>query len=177
MRCLLPSLAQPLTATNGTLVLDGEGNIYGNTQAGGEIGGGAIFQLTRSGSEWTESVLHSFLQDSDGFYPTAGPVFDGQGNLYGTTAYGGSGTDQLCNGDVGCGTVYELSPSGSGIWSETVLYSFTGGNDGSNPFAGLILDGQGNLYTDDSLHLPRAEGDRAARNPKWCPGKGQSYPK
>ncbi len=83
----------------------------------------------------TESVLHSFTGgSSDGAFPFAGLIADSAGNLYGTTQGGGASNN---------GVVFKLAPGGT----ETVLHSFTGGSDGSNPlFAGLIADGAGNLY-------------------------------
>src|ERR1700690_656741 len=68
-----------------------------------------------------EKVLYSFQGGNDGDDPYAGLILDGSGNLYGTTAYGGTGS---CSS--GCGTVFELSPNGGGGWTETVLYSFAG---------------------------------------------------
>ena len=67
---------------------------------------------------------------------------DDQGNLYGTTPWGGTG----CGG-VGCGTVFKVTPDGT----ETVLHNFAGGTDGSTPSAGLVRDGQGNLYGTTAL--------------------------
>jgi uncharacterized repeat protein (TIGR03803 family) len=100
-------------------------------------------------SQSTETVLYSFGTDPmDGIGPTGGLVFDSAGNIYGTTNGGG----QYCQSSGGCGTLYELSPSVGGGWNETVLYNFcTTGiwftcPDGSNPLAGLIMDGGGNLY-------------------------------
>jgi uncharacterized repeat protein (TIGR03803 family) len=120
----------------GTLIFDGAGNLYG-TAAGGGIGNnGVVFKLTRSGSSWTESVLYSFTGLPDGSGPIAGVTFDANGNLYGTTD-GGGGSDD--------GTVYELSPSGSG-WIENVLYAFQYSNDGAIPYAGVVLDPEGNVY-------------------------------
>jgi uncharacterized repeat protein (TIGR03803 family) len=89
-----------------------------------------------------EVVLHGFTGGSDGSVPLGSLVVDSQGNLYGTTAYGG-----LSNPYCGkyCGTVYKLSPSGS-TWTKTILHDFTGGDDGYYPNAGLALDGRGNLY-------------------------------
>jgi uncharacterized repeat protein (TIGR03803 family) len=124
----------------GNLVLDASGNVYGVTQDGGAHGWGSIFELSNSGATWTETVLYSFAGGSDGGAPYAGPIFDGRGNLYGTaTAGGNAGCGQ------GCGTVYELSPGQSG-WTYSVLYRFTGGNDGGQPTAGLVFDKVGNLY-------------------------------
>ena len=117
------------------LVMDGNGNLFGTTIHGGTFANGTVFELTASG---TESVLYNFGCGSDGCTPYGGLVFDGQGNLFGTTRQGaGNG----CGGG-GCGTVFKLTPDGR----ETVLYRFTGGTDGGAPFAGLILDGDGNLY-------------------------------
>jgi uncharacterized repeat protein (TIGR03803 family) len=78
---------------------------------------------------------------SDGNGPYAGVIFDQVGNLYGTTSAGGNGG---CNG-LGCGTVFQLKPSGSG-WTENVLYAFQNGSDGANPIGGLMFDPSGNLY-------------------------------
>jgi uncharacterized repeat protein (TIGR03803 family) len=85
----------------------------------------------------TETVLYNFKGGSDGFTPQSRLTSDGAGNLYGTTSFGG----------LGFGTVFELSPNGSGGWNETVLYSFTGGADGANPYMSYVLfDSAGNLY-------------------------------
>lgn len=120
----------------GDLIFDQAGNIYGTTSAGGAYGYGTIFKLTPSGGSWTETVLYSFTGGSDGSQPFAGLIFDNVGNLYGTTFVGGT---------FGYGTVFQLTPSGSG-WTETVLYSFHGESDGSEPVGGLIFDRSGNLY-------------------------------
>src|SRR5580698_8268620 len=84
----------------------------------------------------TETVLHSFTDGSDGGYPLASLVFDPAGNLYGTASSGGL-YDQ--------GAVFELSQSDSG-WTETVLYSFTGHNDGAYPAAGLVMNKAGDIF-------------------------------
>jgi uncharacterized repeat protein (TIGR03803 family) len=100
---------------------------------------GTVFELTPGSSGWTEGVLYSFQGGSDGLSPQAGLIFDAGGNLYGTTALGGIGSQ---------GTVFELSPSGDG-WTESVLYSFCSlpnCSDGLQPDSGLTLDPQGNLY-------------------------------
>jgi uncharacterized repeat protein (TIGR03803 family) len=120
----------------GDVVFDQAGNLYGTTTEGGSDVLGAVYELTPSG---TESVLHSFAGGSDGSYPYSGVIFDGSGNLYGTTSEGGDGA---CGG--GCGTVYKMTPSGSG-WTERPIYSFTGESDGARPYGGLIFH-KGNLY-------------------------------
>jgi len=104
----------------------------------------AITLLLVSGA-WaatTEKIVHSFSGVPDGNNPAATLAQDAAGNFYGTTVSGGTGT--LCTG--GCGTVFELSPLAGGKWKEKVLYSFTGGSDGKNPYGGVILDSKGDLY-------------------------------
>jgi uncharacterized repeat protein (TIGR03803 family) len=122
------------------LIFDGSGNLYGTTGLGGTQGRGTVFELSPNGSGgWTERVINNFgIAENDGRVPFAGLIFDGSGNLYGTTAGGGS--EDL-------GTVFEMTPNGSGGWTEKVLHNFgISGNDGHNPYAGLIFDGSGNLY-------------------------------
>jgi uncharacterized repeat protein (TIGR03803 family) len=113
-----------------SLVRDSAGNLYGTTFSGGTAGYGVVFKLDTSG---VETVLHSFQGGSDGENPVAGLTMDASGNLFGTTYYGGTSD---------FGTVFEVDSSGT----ETVLYSFTGGSDGGNPWAGVIEDASGNLY-------------------------------
>ena len=130
--------SNPLGAT---VVFDAAGNIYGTTFVGGggscQLGCGVVFKLTPAGSGWTESVVYTFAGGSDGASPWAGVTLDQAGNLYGTTSSGGA---------FGGGTVYELSPSGSG-WTKRILHSFQlSQTDGANPYAGLIFDPSGNLY-------------------------------
>jgi len=97
-----------------------------------------VFKVDPSG---TETVLYSFTGAGDDGDPAfGGLVIDDQGNLYGTTHFGG---DPVCNGGRGCGTVFEVENTGA----ETVLYSFTGaGGDGAGPSGGVVRDAQGNLY-------------------------------
>jgi uncharacterized repeat protein (TIGR03803 family) len=124
------------------LVFDKAGNLYGTTQSGGNTGQGTVFEISpNSNGTWTETVLYSFTGSTDGGQPYGSLVFDAAGNLYGTTSYGGNSN---CN--LGCGTVFKLTP-GSGGWTESVLYAFTGGNDGRQPSARVLLDSAGNLYS------------------------------
>ncbi len=85
----------------------------------------------------TQKVLYTFTGGVDGGQPFASVIFDSDGNLYGVTQTGGL---------YGKGTVFELTPSPSGVWTETVLYNFTGGTDGANPVGGLAIDDIGNLF-------------------------------
>jgi len=131
-----------VTPKRGSLVMDSKGNLYGTAYVGGAHNVGAVFELSPgSGGTWTEKVLYSFgASNVDGSGPKGGVILDAAGNLYGTT-YGGGGVN-------GQGTVYELSPGTGGTWTETVIHSFNDANlvDGANPYAGVILDAQGNLY-------------------------------
>lgn len=89
-------------------------------------------------SAQTEQTLYNFTGAADGGNPLSSLVMDAAGNLYGTSFVGGA---------YGAGEVYELSPNGSGGWTESVLYSFTGGADGANPYySDVIFDKAGNLY-------------------------------
>lgn len=88
----------------------------------------------------TYNVLHTFTNSPDGGYPLSGLLRDTQGNLYGTTSAGGN-TSAACSNNY-CGVVFKIDSAGN----ETVLYSFNGQPDGSNPQAGLIQDATGNLY-------------------------------
>jgi len=123
------------------LIFDKAGNLYGTTEFGGTYNQGTVFEITpNSGGYWTESVLYNFTGSADGGQPYASLALDAAGNLYGTTNFGGSAN---CN--LGCGTVFKLTPGSSG-WTETVLYTFTGGSDGREPYARLLFDAAGNLY-------------------------------
>jgi uncharacterized repeat protein (TIGR03803 family) len=118
----------------GRLAADSAGNFYGTTLFGGNAGAGVIFKLDAAGNY---SVLHSFT-NSDGSAPYGGLFADAAGNFYGTTLRGGPSSSY----DGGHGVVYKIDPSGN----ETVLYSFTGGADGSNPTGSLATDSLGNVY-------------------------------
>ena len=109
------------------LETDSAGNIYGTTVLGGEFGGGTVFQLSPTPTGWNHTVLYSFTGGADGGEPYKGVTIDRGGSLYGTAVTGGSGS---CEG--GCGVVYKLTKS-NGTWNQTVIYAFTGGDDGSGP--------------------------------------------
>jgi uncharacterized repeat protein (TIGR03803 family) len=130
-------------ATN--LTFDSAGNAYGTTAAGGDFGWGTVFKLAPNpDGSWTESVLYSFSGFGDGLSPHGGVIFDDAGNLYGTTVAGGVGG--ICAGD-GCGVVFRLAPNPDGTWTQSVIYNFTGGNDGFGPGSGLVrLPKTGDLF-------------------------------
>ena len=128
----------------GGLSFDSAGNLYGASEifgkmnrCSGGLGCGYVFQFAPVNGGWTQNVLYEF-SGYDGSHPTGGVIPDQMGNLYGTTA-------GITQGD-GNGNVFELTPSGSGYWNETVLYAFTAGADGKYPEAGVIFDPDGNLY-------------------------------
>ena len=112
------------------VVRDSAGNLYGTTLTGGAAGAGVVYQVDTTGHE---TVLYSFTGGADGGSPYAGVILDSAGNLYGTTSGGGA---------AGAGVVYKVDTTGH----QTVLYSFTGGADGGNPYASVIRDAAGNLY-------------------------------
>ena len=143
----------------GSLIRDSAGNIYGATEQGGAttcrspLSCGTVFQLVppaKQGAPWTENVLHVFQgnANNDGATPGGGLVMDSSGNLYGVTAYGGTGNCVLLGDSVGCGAVYEMSPpkQQGGAWTETILYSFPTSKRGYLPNGDLVFDKSGNLY-------------------------------
>jgi uncharacterized repeat protein (TIGR03803 family) len=126
------------------MILDPSGTFYGVNE--GENPGygsqpGSVFSFAPNGSGWTYTTLHTFTTVGGG--PAGNLLRDSAGNLYGTTILGG---DQYGScPSQGCGTIFELSPSGGG-WVYTVLYEFTGRADGAAPYSNLVMDSEGNLY-------------------------------
>ena len=138
----------------GGVVFDKAGNLYGatsyNSSCGNLLNCGAVFELSLRHGAWVETTLHDFQGHAhhDGGAPVGGVILDASGNVYGTTAYGGTGSCVLLGTAVGCGTVYELSPPAQtgGKWTYRVLYNFQGGKDGLFPWGDLVFDKLGNLY-------------------------------
>lgn len=116
------------------VTFDAAGNLYGTTNSGGANDLGTVYRLSAAG---VESIVHSFAGGTDGANPMGGVIVDAAGNLFGTTSAGG-----MAMGVYGAGVVYKVDPSGI----ETLLHTFTTGEDGGFPLAGLVLDKQGNLY-------------------------------
>lgn len=129
----------------GSLVFDAAGNLYGTTSEGGNFEGcstgcGVAFELTPgSDGSWSESVPHAFTGGVDGANPFVGLVADGKGSFYGASGDGGGS-------EIGAGTIFKLSPRAGGGWSTSLVHRFSGGSDGGNPYANLIIDSAGNLY-------------------------------
>jgi len=120
------------------LVPDDKGNLYGTTCTGGPNFNGTVFQLTpppKAGSWWTKTSLIGFHRDES--CPSGNVVFDGAGNLYGTTFYGGS---------QNLGLVFMLTPPAKpgAHWTKTVLFEF--GSNTCFPQTNPIFDGSSNLY-------------------------------
>jgi hypothetical protein len=144
----------------GGVMFDKAGNLYGATTGGGPDSCapivnecGLVFELSppaKSGDPWTETLIYQFKGKgfNDASAPAGGVLVDAGGNVYGTTAYGGSGDCVLLGTKAGCGTVFELSPPAQkgGAWTETILYSFKSGKDGYFPQGDLTFDAKGNLY-------------------------------
>jgi len=130
------------------LLKDSAGNLYGMTSAGGAHNLGTVYRLspTSTGS-FNETILYSFKGGpADGGFPQGSLVRDSAGNLYGVTSVGGI-TATVCNYSAGpgCGVIFKLTPTSTGLWIESVLHRFTG-TDGGNSFAGLVQDSKGNFY-------------------------------
>jgi len=128
---------------HGNVIFGPDGNLYGTGVRGRDIGlGGVVFRLKRPAmpdGQWKYDVLYHFRGGADADAPQGGLVFDGHGNVYGTTALGG----QFSNG-----AVFEVSPPirHGGSWTETILHSFGSGLDGFFPLAGLAADAAGDLF-------------------------------
>jgi len=128
------------TGTFASVISDPAGNLYGVAAGGGLYGQGDVYELSPNGAGgWTEKLLHNFNQNgTDGTDPFGGLIRDAAGNLYGTTDVGG---------EFGFGVVFEVSPTGAGTWTETILHQFGSvTDDGHNPEGGLLMDSAGNIY-------------------------------
>jgi uncharacterized repeat protein (TIGR03803 family) len=128
----------------GGVTLDAQGNVYGTTVVGGSYAGcpedgcGVVWKLTAA-TGYRHSVIHTFQGGTSDGYGPGGPLsFDSQGNLYGMTPGGG---------EFGLGLIFQLSPTPSGPWTETVIHHFTGGVDGGGASkARLLIEANGDIY-------------------------------
>jgi uncharacterized repeat protein (TIGR03803 family) len=122
------------------LIMDSHSNVYGTTESGGLYGGGTVFEVTAQGSY---RILHNFAAyPGDASFPEASLTLDSQGNLYGTTGYGGT---------YGGGAVFKMIPGANGSWNEIILGSFNRfagqpNNSCWDPTSDVVFDAQGNLY-------------------------------
>jgi len=122
------------------VAVDARGHVFGTTNFGDRTlcngeGCGLVYELAHTPSGWKQTVIYNFIGGNDGASPSAAPILDSAGNLYGVTGLGGS---------AGGGVVYKLSPSRNG-WQETVIHAFSG-LDGVDPQGSLVFDSVGNLY-------------------------------
>ena len=134
------------------VVMDSAGNLYGTAMSGGNDQGasGLVFELSpTTEGEWKEAVIHNFPTPRyvDGEEPYTGVLLESAGNLYGATYVGGGEQEADCPDFDGCGTVYKLTPSGGGTWSQTILYAFQNSTDGGQLYDDVLsMDAEGNLY-------------------------------
>ena len=138
----------------GNVIFDSAGKIYGTTENGGS-NFGTVFQLTHSGSNWTETVIGDV-----GGIMFGGVTLDGDGNVYGVNFEGG----------LGLGEVFRLTRSGTG-WAENILHTF-GQGEGGGSVAGLVRDAAGNLYGATVYGGPQDGGTVYELSPS---GGGWSY--
>ena len=145
-----------------SVISDNAGDLYGTASAGGSGGGGTVYELIPSGSGWQEKTLYSFPPGGYGYgeYPVGGLLFDGSGNLYGTTE---QNSFQCCGG-----TVYELTPS-NGNWTITNYTDLGGDMTTVGPVASLVMDAGGNLY---GTSVKDTGVQVAGEVFKWTPGWG-----
>jgi len=122
------------------LIRDREGNLYGIADEG-PGGAGVVFKVSPAGQETLLFAFQGGL-DKNPRVPTGGLLMDKAGNLYGTTLFGGNGNCPFGQLDFGCGTIFRLDPAGN----LDVLYEFSGGPDGRQPFGPLRHDAAGSLY-------------------------------
>ncbi len=132
----------------GPVSLDSAGNVYAGVDIYQPIGAqGQVIKLTPAQGQWTKTVLHTF-KTAEG-QPNAGELhIDNAGNIFGIAS----------GGKLGFGTVFELTPNGSGGWTSKILYNFTGKLDGGEPAYGLEMDAKGNLFGTTSMYGPYIYG-------------------
>lgn len=135
------------TNPHGAVFIYPAGYFLGTTSQDGPTGAGTVYQLSPNGiGGWGYETLYNFCSVSgcsDGIGPQSGLILGSAGNLYGTTSMGGNSSNPNCG--HGCGVVFELASNG-GVWTQTVLYAFSGGSDGATPMSSLVMDSAGNLY-------------------------------
>jgi len=151
-------------------VFNSAGDLLGTTLIGGS-GYGTVYKLVPpklGHTKWAETVLYAFQGGTDGADPNAGLSADGGGSYVTTTYYGGTGSCAFANGPTGCGTVVKLTPpaKGSKVWTETVLHSLNGTNEGTIAGAGIFVGSGGVLYSASGV----------GGNPLYCTGTSAVAP-
>jgi uncharacterized repeat protein (TIGR03803 family) len=127
------------------LLMDRQGNLYGEIGPGNYFGIGAIGELSPRSEGWAYTDLANF-NPTVGYDAPAPPVWDGKGNLFGTTTFGGI-TKPPCYDSRGCGIAFEMTPSKDGTWAYHILHRFGSyATDGLAPYGGLLMDASGNFY-------------------------------
>lgn len=131
------------------LLMDGTGDLYG-AMGPGQLQAGAIAELSPGSNGWNYGQIYSFCSGNscpDGVDPPAPPIWDGKGNMFGTTIEGGIYKSPCSTWTRGCGVIYEMTPNGDGTWSYYVLHRFASfKTDGQSPYSGLVMDAAGNFY-------------------------------
>ncbi len=139
------------------LIMDGKGDLFGTTGFGSLAGVGTVFELSpNSSGGYNYTTLHSFNGSTDGGNPACSLSMDSSGNLYGVAVQGGADSH---------GTVFKLSPNGSGGYNFSVVYTFTGGNDGAQPYSNIVMDSKGNLYGTTTIDGANSGGTAYEINP------------
>jgi uncharacterized repeat protein (TIGR03803 family) len=127
------------------VVPDKLGNLYGE-MGRGQYKYGAIAELSPNSDGWTYTPLYSFCVFQCGYSPSAPPIWDGKGNLFGTTTDGGI-AQPACWTAFGCGIIFEMTPNGDGTWTYHILHRFASyATDGQTPYGSLVMDASGNFY-------------------------------
>jgi uncharacterized repeat protein (TIGR03803 family) len=124
----------------GGIIRDRRGNLYGTAVSYGEGACGTLFELEKTGVTWVHNLVWTFGRTpSDACHPSAALVIDANGALYGNTFFGGANND---------GAAFKLAPPAAGRrrWTESLLWSFGGSVDGSEPSTQMLFDAAGNLY-------------------------------
>jgi uncharacterized repeat protein (TIGR03803 family) len=121
---------------NAGVIADSSGILYGTAYLGGPNSNGSVYDLTSSGSTYTETTLYAFQGGTDGMNPQGALIRNGAGDLFGTTIYGGG---------KGLGNVFELKRSGT-TYTKRTLYSFKGGTDGALPRVKLLAGPSKTLF-------------------------------
>jgi len=131
------------------LLTDGSGDLYGPMGVG-QYKYGAIAELSPGSNGWNYTALYSFCSTycPDGFDPPTPPIWDGKGNMFGTTTAGGIYKAPCWMHTLGCGVIYEMTPNDDGTWTYHVLHRFleSSSTDGQSPYSGLVMDKAGNFY-------------------------------